>query len=247
MSSDFYLSIVIPAFREEKRISQVLDAIVEFEKDCDFSIETIVVDDASPDSTVKVVKKYENIIKNLVIIEEKVNKGKGGAVSVGVMKARGKYIVFADADNATPIEQVKKLLNYIGDYEVVIGSRYCEGGKLAVPQSVVRIIGGRLLNRLIQYAVAPGIKDTQCGFKLFEAKAAKNIFSNLTIYGWSFDIEVIGIAKALGYKVKEVGVTWYDSPHSTLHPFKDGLKMIKDAWQIKKNIRESVYKKTFHD
>jgi dolichyl-phosphate beta-glucosyltransferase len=240
--SDFYLSIIIPAYREEKRIHIILEAIAKYEKTKSFKIETIVVADASPDKTVEVATKYVDKLRSLTIIDNKINKGKGGAVQEGILTAKGQYILFADADNSTPVEQVDKLLKFVHKYEVVIGSRYCDDGKLAVPQSLTRIIGSRGLNAIIQLLAVSGIEDTQCGFKLFESKAAGEIFKRQTINGFSFDIEILAIAKKLGYKIKETGITWYDNPHSTVSPIKDGLRMIGDAWRVRKNIIRGVYK-----
>ncbi len=240
--NDFYLSIIVPAYKEEERIHIILEAIAKYEKTKNFKIETIVVADASPDKTVEVARSYSDKLRSLTVIDNKVNKGKGGAIKEGILSANGKYILFADADNSTPIEQADKLLRYIDKYEVVIGSRYCEDGRLAVPQSAIRIMGSRGLNAIIQLLAVSGIKDTQCGFKLFDGKAAKEIFKRQTINGFSFDIEILAIAKRLGYKTKEAGIVWYDNPHSTVNPLKDGLRMVSDAWRVRKNIIKGVYK-----
>jgi dolichyl-phosphate beta-glucosyltransferase len=241
--SNFYLTIIVPAYKEEKRIHIILEAIEKYEKTKDFKIQTIVVADASPDKTVEAAKTFTEKISNLTVIDGKVNKGKGGAVQEGVLAASGQYVLFADADNSTPVKQVDKLLKYADKYEVVIGSRYCPEGKLAIPQSFTRRFGSRVLNTVIQLLAIYGIKDTQCGFKLFEQKAAKEIFKRQTIFGFSFDIEILAIAKKLGYKIKEAGITWYDDPHSTVNPIKDGVRMIKDAWAVRKNLATDQYKK----
>jgi len=178
----------------------------------------------------------------LKVIDRKENKGKGYSVKEGMLSAKGKYLLFTDADNSTPFEQVDKLLKYIDAYEVVIGSRYTKGGKLAHAQPLSRIIGGRVLNMIIQLLAVRGIKDTQCGFKLFQKEAGQAIFKKLTFDRFSFDIEVLAIARKLGYKTKEVGITWYDNPHSTVNPIKDGLRMISDSWQVRKNITKGKYK-----
>lgn len=239
---EIYLSIVIPAYNEEKRIHKILDSIVAYLETTKIEIETVIAIDASPDDTLRVAESYKTKISNLVIIDGKVNRGKGGAVQEGFKVAKGKYIIFADADNSTPIEQIDKLLPYVEKYDVVIGSRYCKGGKLVIPQSFVRRAGGRALNIVIQALAVSGIRDTQCGFKLFSAKAAKEIFERLTIFNFSFDIEVLAIAKHLGYKVKEVGIVWYDDPHSTVSPIRDGLRMVRNAWTIRKNIIKGRYR-----
>ncbi|OGD63967.1 hypothetical protein A2215_01355 [Candidatus Berkelbacteria bacterium RIFOXYA2_FULL_43_10] len=237
-----HLSIVIPAYKEEKRIHKSLDAIEKFIKTKEYVIEVLVVLDGTPDGTLSAVKKYESRIPNLKIIDRKENKGKGYTVKQGMIEASGEYRLFCDADNSTPIEQVDKLLYWANKYDLVIGSRYIEGGKLARPQSFPRKMGGRVLNLLIRMLAIPGIKDTQCGFKLFSEKAAKEIFPKQTFDRWSFDIELLAIARRSGYKIKEVGITWYDDPHSLVNPIKDGLRMVKDSWTVRKNIIAKRYK-----
>lgn len=242
MSDKFLLTIVVPAYKEEKRIHLILEAIDRYQKKKDFLIETIVVVDASPDDTVSAASKFKATMPHLRVIEERKNKGKGGAVKIGVMEAKGKYVLFADADNSTPIEQADKLLKFADSYEMVIGSRYCRGGKLAIPQPFSRRLGSRVLNFLIQTIAIWGIKDTQCGFKLFETGAAQKIFSRVTLSNFSFDIELFVIAKKLGYRIKEVGITWYDNPHSTVNPIKDGLRMIVDSWKVRQNALAGKYR-----
>lgn len=241
MTEKIYLTIVIPAYREEGRIHKILDAVLKFEKTKDYQVETIVVVDASPDNTAAVARGYEDKLGHLKVMEGKVNKGKGGAVQEGMLAASGEYIIFADADNSTPIEQAEKLLKYVPKYEVVIGSRYVHDGRLAVPQSFVRRLGSRGLNFIVQILAVYGVKDTQCGFKLFSQKAAKEIFSRQTITDFSFDIEILAIARKLGYKIKEAGVIWYDDPHSTVVPIKDGLRAVKDAWKVRQNLIAGKY------
>lgn len=242
MSAKYDLSIVIPAYKEEKRISIILDAIRKFQHlNTDLKIETIIVVDGSPDKTAEVVNSYKGVIDNLNIIDRKKNLGKGATVKEGVMAAQGNYILFTDADNSTPIEQVTKLLQFMKKYEVVIGSRYTRDGKLATPQPLTRRIGSRVLNIIIQMLAISGIRDTQCGFKLFQAEAAREIFTRTTLNNFSFDVELLAIAKKLGFKIKEVGITWYDNPHSTVSPIKDGFQMIKDAWYIRKNLMTGKY------
>lgn len=241
MDKKIKLSIVIPAYKEEKRISVVLSAIEKYLKDKEYKVETIVVVDGSPDKTAEVAQSFTGKIPGLRIIDRKNNIGKGGTVREGVLAATGECVLFTDADNSTPVEQVDKLLPYMNRYEVVIGSRYSDGGKIAVPQSMFRRAGSRALNIFIQAIAVYGIRDTQCGFKLFETKAAKEIFARTTLNNFSFDIELLAIAKKLGYKIKEVGINWYDNPHSTVSPVKDGWQMIKDAWHIRKNIISGKY------
>lgn len=242
MPKEYYLSVIIPSYKEEKRLLKSLSAIKKYQSEHDFLIETIVIVDGSPDKTAEIAQQYQDTLPNLKVIDRKKNLGKGYTVKEGMLQANGKFILFTDADNSTPFEQVDKLLKYIEMYEVVIGSRYCKGGKLAHPQPLTRIIGGRVLNAIIQLLAVRGIKDTQCGFKLFQKKAAQEIYKRETFDRFSFDIEVLAIARKLGFRTKEVGITWYDDPHSTVNPIKDGLRMIKDSWIVRKNITMGKYK-----
>lgn len=242
MAEEIYLSIVVPAYKEEKRLYKIIDAIDRYQKSHKFKVEAIIVVDGSPDKTGEVAEDIIRRIANGRVINRKQNRGKGYTVKEGVGEAKGKYVLFTDADNSTPLDQVDSLLKHAEKYEVVIGSRYCKGGKLGRPQPIHRRIGGRVLNSIIQLLAARGIKDTQCGFKLFERNASKEIFKRQTFDRFSFDIELLAIARKLGYGTKEVGITWYDDPHSTVNPIKDGIQMIKDAWKVRQNITTGKYK-----
>lgn len=242
MEQEIYLSVVIPAYNEEKRIDKILSAIRRYESDCNFNIEVIITDDGSKDNTIERAKELCKDLRNAFVIERKENKGKGYTVKEGILKASGKYILFADADNSTPFYQIDKLLKFVPEYKVVIGSRYCRDGKLARPQPFYRILGSRGLNLVIQLLACRGVKDTQCGFKLFEHNAAKEIFKRETFNRFSFDIEVLAIARKLNYKIKEVGIIWYDDPHSTVNPIKDGMQVLKDSWKVRQNIIARKYK-----
>ncbi len=239
---DVFLSIIIPAYKEEERIHKSLEVIEKYYKTKDFVLEVLVVLDGTPDNTKEATEKFVDRVPNLRIIDRKENKGKGYTVKEGVQKAKGKFALFMDADNSTPITEVDKLLTYATKNEVVIGSRYIEGGKLVIPQSFIRKLGGRMLNLIIRTIAVSGIRDTQCGFKLFEKKASEEIFKRQTFDRFSFDIELLAIARKLGYKIKEVGITWQDDPHSTVNPLKDGLKMIRDAYVVRKNMLAGKYK-----
>lgn len=241
MPEHYLISIVIPCYKEEDRIHKILEAIMKYEGDKDFAVETLIVLDGTPDDTKGAAEKYYDKVRHLRIIDRKENKGKGFTVKQGMLEAKGDWILFADADNSTPVEQVDKLLHHKKDYQVLIGSRRNNGGREARPQPWHRIIGSQILNRIIQFAAVPGIKDTQCGFKLFENKAAKEIFNRMTFDRFSFDIEILAIARHLGYKILEVGILWYDDPHSTVSPIKDGLRMVSDAWQVRRNMRRGLY------
>lgn len=236
------LSVVIPAYNEEKRIHKILEAISKYQELHNFPMEVIVILDGTPDNTLTAALNFQNRVKGLKVINRKTNRGKGYSVKEGMLKASGKYLLFADADNSTPFYQVDKLSGFMNNYQVAVASRYVEGGEQKRKQPLSRIIGSRVLNLIIRFLAIRGIKDTQCGFKLFEAKAAKEIFKRQTIDRWSFDIEILAIARNLGLQIAEVPIIWNDDPHSTVSPIRDGLRMIAAAWRIRKNILKGVYK-----
>ncbi len=236
-----YLSVVIPAYNEEKRIHKILEKIASYQQTHPFEVEVIVVLDGTPDQTIAVVESYRSRIEHLQIIDRPENRGKGYSVREGMLAAHGQFRLFADADDSTGFEQVDALLATMTTHAIAVASRYVPGGRQEQPQSMVRIFGSRVLNMVIRVLVVPGIHDTQCGFKLFRADAAEAIFSRATVDDWSFDFEVLAIARLLGFSVVEVPVVWNDDPHSTLSPVKDGIAMIRAALRVRRNVRQGVY------
>ncbi len=216
-SNDIYLSVIIPVYNEEKRIGRTLEAIDKFLHNKNYSYEIIVMEAGSSDKTAEVVRNYMKTIPNLRLRKAQSGIFKGNKIKEGMLVAKGRYRLFTDADNATPIEEVEKLLPFFNrGYEVVIGSRAVDRSTIKVHQPFYREFLGRVGNMLIQSLAVPGIKDTQCGFKCFTAKAAEDIFSKLTIMGWGFDIEVLVLANLKKYKIKEVPVIWINDPNSTV-------------------------------
>lgn len=209
-----YLSVVVPAYNEEKRIGQTLIAVDKFLTDKGFSFETLVVSDGSHDQTASIVEGYAKMMSHVRLLANKENHGKGHVVRQGMVEAHGTLRLFTDADNATPIEELDKLLPYIkqetggGEYDVVIGSIGLKESEVEKGESGVRALAGKMANLLIQIMVLPGIHDTQRGFKLFTANAAQEIFSRCRIDRWGFDIEALAIARKMGYRIKEVPIRW---------------------------------------
>ncbi len=247
MKERHYLTIIIPAYNEAKRIGDTLNAIADFLKKQEYSAEVLVMDGGSSDGTKGVIDVKRNMFKDIQFYDVSKNKegrsGKGYAVRCGVMKAEGRYVMFMDADNSTPIAEVDKLLPYIKDCAVVIGSRYLKRETVKIKQPWYRILLSRAGNILIKFLVLPGIKDTQCGFKMFRHITAKKIFCFQYIDGWGFDMEILTIAHNLGYKIKEVPVSWFDAGGSKVHLFKDSLRTLKDLLKIKKNLLTGKYSK----
>lgn len=245
LESDFNydLSIVIPAYNEESRIEKTIKYIKQYIINKDINAEIIIVDDGSKDKTSEIAKKLENENANIIFLHSIKNYGKGFAVKRGVMHAKGKYILFTDADNSTPIEELDKLMLHNNDAEVIIGSRYIENTTVKIKQGKYRILISRLGNLLIRVLVIDGIKDTQCGFKLFENNAAKEIFNLQKVKRFGFDIETLTIAKNLKYKIIETPVNWFNSSDSRVRPIRDSLIILKDLAIIKINLLTGRYDK----
>ncbi len=227
------LSVIIPAYNEEKRIEATLLDVDAYLEKQQYDYEIIVVDNNSTDRTSEVVKKLEaTTVQNAKVVLE-TTKGKGAAVRRGMLESQGDYCVFMDADNATPINQIEKFWPDLqSGNEVVIGSRYVDPSTVKIKQPFYRILLSRMSNILIQILLVPHIKDTQCGFKAFQGRAAKEIFKHVTIYGWAFDMELLAIALKLSYRIKEVPVSWEE--HGGSHvPLKAYIQSLIDLLRIK--------------
>ena len=237
-----FLSIVIPAYNEERRLPVTLAAIKKYLNSQPYDAEVLVIDDGSTDKTLQVADSLTAGFPNLRIVSNTQNKGKGGVVRQGMLLAAGEYRLFADADNSTPIEQLDILLKCVPEYEVVIGSRYLAKGSIKVKQPLARRLVSRGGNLAIQSLLLPGIRDTQCGFKLFSAAAAQAIFSRQTLTGWAFDLEILTIALAQGYKVHEVPVAWYDDKESNLRATRDSAKFFKGLLEVRRRRQAGAYR-----
>jgi dolichyl-phosphate beta-glucosyltransferase len=224
-----HVSIIIPAKNEETRLPPTLRVIGEYLAAQPFSAEVIVVDDGSTDGTWRVVQDAYSAGVPLRLVHYECNRGKGFAVRAGVAKAQGDLVLFTDADNSTPIEELAKLRGAIeAGADLAIGSRACAGADLAVHQPLYREMLGRCFNLAVRALAVPGIADTQCGFKLFTRAVAEDVFPRLTVDRFSFDVELIYLACRRGYRVAEVPVHWEDSRDSRVDPFRDGIQMVRD-------------------
>lgn len=225
------LSLIIPAYNEEHRLSGTLEKIFQYLADVGYSYEIIVVDDGSKDDTTNTAKKFESV----KVITLKKNSGKGAAVRAGMLAAVGDYRVFTDADLSTPIYEIPKILqNLQNGYDVCVGSRALDSSLIKVHQPFYREFMGKTFNRIVQLLVVKGIQDTQCGFKGFTAKAAEAVFSKAKIDGFSFDVEILYLSKKLGFKIKETPVEWYNDERSKVDPIKDSTRMFLEILKIRK-------------
>ena len=213
-----FLSVIVPTYNEAKRLPLTLIDINKRLSTVDYSYEIIVADDGSRDATVDIAKRFTHLIKTLRIIENKENHGKGWVVKQGMLEAEGQWRLFTDADNATSIDQFSKMIPYLSDYQIIIGSRDIKGAKLVPPQPFYKRFLGNVGNLIIQILLLPGLWDTQCGFKCFSEEAALKIFSLMKINRWAFDVEALALGKKFGYKIKEIPVVWVNDPDSKVKP-----------------------------
>ena len=233
---DYDISVIVPAYNEQKRIKKTLEAINDYFMNKPMTRQIIVVDDGSSDNTVGVVENLGKEINNLSVITYNPNRGKGYAVKTGVEASHGEYILFTDADNSTPVEEFEKFYPLLKNNKVVIGSRYMTGSNIVVTQPWYRVLLGRFANTLIQVFILDGVRDTQCGFKAFQHEAAREIFSRVKINRFGFDIEILAIARLLNFTVREIPVSWYNSGESRVRPVKDALKTFRELIYIKLNL-----------
>ncbi len=212
-----YLSIIIPAYNEAKRLPLTLIDVDRILSRAEYSYEILIMNDGSTDNTAEIAKKMSGNIKNLKVVDNPVNRGKGAVVRDGMLIAQGNIRLFTDADNSTSIDHFDGMTEHFrAGYDVVICSRSVKGAKLDPPESVYRQIPGKLGNLFVQALLLPGIWDTQCGFKAFSERATEEIFGMMKITGWGFDIEALALAKKLGYKIKEIPAHWVNAEGSKL-------------------------------
>ena len=208
--SDPFLSVVIPAYNEEERLRRHIPDIQRHLAGKPHEI--IVVNDGSRDGTARVAAQL-----GARVIDLQPNRGKGAAVKAGMLAARGRYVLFTDADQSTPIGEVDKLLAKVGQgYDVAIGSRAAAGAEVARAQAWYRAWAGKLFGVATRWLVIGGVEDTQCGFKLMTREAAQKVFPQVTSVTAIFDIEMLAVAVREGYRVAEVPVRWVHDPDTRI-------------------------------
>jgi len=237
-----YLSVIIPAYNEAKRLPLTLIDVDKHLSQQEYSYEILVVNDGSTDATSEITNRFKPLVENLKLIDNKNNCGKGAAVRQGMLAAKGNWRVFMDADNSTAISEFNRMMPYLDEgYEVIIGSRVIKGARMNPPQPIHKRIAGRLGNWFIQLMVLRGIKDSQCGFKCFSEEAAERIFSLAKVDRWAFDVETIALARALGYSVKESPVNWVNDPRSHVR-FTSYLQVLWETVKIRWRFWRRFYK-----
>jgi glycosyltransferase involved in cell wall biosynthesis len=238
-----YLSVVIPSFNELNSIKRgTLESVISYLKKQQYRWEIILSDDGSTDGTINQLKKFASKHKNVRLLTN-IHAGKGPTVKSGMLAANGQWRLYTDFDQSTPISEIEKLLSRTKHgFDVIIGSREMVGS-VRGDEPWYRHLMGRGFNILVQILAIPGILDTQCGFKLFSAKATDKLFRGLKIYGLqqergdaftgAFDVELLYLAKKYGYKIREVPIIWYHKQTNRVNPIKDSLRMLVDIIKIR--------------
>jgi len=235
-----FLSIVIPARNEERRLPHALEQIFAFLQAQSYTAEVLVVENGSSDRTHEIALELAKHHANLRILKEE-QPGKGKAVCRGMLAARGAYRFMCDADLSMPIAELSKFIPAEAEQlDVAIASREAVGA-VRYNEPEYRHRGGRLINFAIRLLILPGFNDTQCGFKCFRGAVAEDIFPYQTISGWSFDIEILYIALKRGYQVSEVPIHWYFDPETKLRAIKDAILMLRDIFLIHWNNLRGLY------
>ena len=236
-------SIVIPAYNEAKRLPRALEPILAFIEAKSWDAEVIVVNDGSTDDTADVVREYSAKNPAVILIDNLVNCGKGQSIRDGIRRATGDIIIFADADNSTPIEDAEKLVQAIDEgADIAIGSRWVDRNLQVHPQPWYRRLNGRLYNLLLRSILNLDYKDTQNGFKAFTRAAAKTVFSLQRIGGWGFDAEVLYLAQKFGFTVAEIPVEYtYYAEGSKIRPYRDGARMLSELLKVRWYAQTGAY------
>ncbi len=235
---DIYLSVIIPAYNETRRLGATLEQVLAYFDAQPYSSEIIVVDDGSADETAELARTLLGERPHARVLVNEVNRGKGYSVRRGLMESVGERALFSDADLSTPIEHTADLLAALdGGADIAIGSRVLPGADIARHQPFLREMAGRMFSMVQRLLLGTKIADTQCGFKMFTREAVQIITPHQRLERWAFDAELIFIAQRLGLKVVEVPVRWVNSPDTRVRMFSDGMGMVRDLWRIRRMHR----------
>lgn len=239
-----HLSLVIPAFDEARRLPPTIAALHEFCESLPFECEIRVVVERSGDGTLEVARQLVRDRPHFTVVDNGVHRGKGFAVRTGVRQSRGAFIFYMDADLSVPLPEVHAFLAYFGahpDVEVLIGNRQHARSRIVRRQSFFRRTLGQCFNVVLRTAGLVSVHDTQCGFKAFRAEAAHAIFARQRVDGFAFDVEVVLLAKKLGFRIADLPVEWSNSPASHVHIVRDSVRMLRDtlrAWWNVARLRD---------
>ena len=235
-------SIVIPAYNEGTRLGATLEKVLTYVHAQGWEAEVIVVNDGSRDNTSDIVRAYAAKDPALRLVENPGNRGKGFSVRIGMLTARGRVVIFSDADLSSPIEEAPKLLQALeAGADIAIGSRWLRAETQTQRQPLYRQVFGRVFNLLLRLTLGLQFKDTQCGFKAFKRPAVQAIFPLQKIERWGFDPEILYLARKFGFKVHEVPVAWGHSGGTRINPLIDGSRMFMEMLHIRWNDLTGKY------
>jgi glycosyltransferase involved in cell wall biosynthesis len=235
-----FLSLIIPAHNEEARLPETLKQVVEFAARQPYSTEVVVVENGSQDNTFQIAQDFADNIPQMRVLQN-AQSGKGRAVQQGMLAAQGEYRFMCDVDFSMPIDEINRFLPpALEGYDIAIASREAPGA-VRHGEPYYRHFVGRIYNGLIRSLALPGLQDTQCGFKCFKGDVADDLFPRQTLTGWSFDVEILFIARLLLYRIIEIPIHWYYNPHSKIKVVRDSFKMGTDLLAIRQNARRGVY------
>ena len=238
------LSVVIPAYNEERRLPRTLDRVLRYLREKHPSGEVIVVDDGSTDGTARVVREIEKTASELRLVSRGRNRGKGFSVREGMLEARGRRALFTDADLSAPIEEAEKLLAALDQAEVAIGSRAVDRSLIEIHQSFLREMAGILFNKIVRLFTGLPFEDTQCGFKAFRMERARIVFEQQRIEDFGFDPEILFLAQRHGLRAVEFPFRWAHDPGTKVHVLRDSLRMLLDLLLIRWNALAGRYPKS---
>jgi glycosyltransferase involved in cell wall biosynthesis len=235
-----FFSLIIPARNEAHRLPETLKQATAYLQAQPYEFEVLVVENSSTDSTLAIAQAFAAQVPQVRVLQN-TRPGKGLAVKRGMLEARGQYRFMFDADLSMPISEVSKFLPpVLTDHDIIIASREAPGST-RYNEPAYRHLGGRAINLIIRLLALPGLRDSQCGFKCFTAQAAEDLFRLQTLEGWSFDIELLFVARQKGYRLIEVPIDWYYRSESKVHAVRDALRMIRDIFTIRRNAMRGLY------
>lgn len=235
------LTIVIPAFNEELRLPPTLERIASYLKDSRREVEVLVVDDGSKDRTAAVAESFRSKIPTLRVVPNGMNRGKGYSVRHGVQEAKGRIVLFTDADLSAPIEEADKLVDALQHFDVAIGSRAVNRSLITVHESRFREFAGIIFNKIVRFILWLPFVDTQCGFKAFVRERCRVLFEQQTIERFGFDPELLYLARHHGLRAVEIPVRWGHSPATKVNMLRDSLQMFLDVFLIRWNSLRGRY------
>ncbi len=235
-----FLSIIVPVHNEENRLPHSLEQIFAFLRGQTYPAEVLVIENGSNDRTLEIAQSFAQQHTNCIVLQEQ-NAGKGLAVRRGMLAAGGQFRFMCDVDLSMPIAEVNRFIPpQRTDFELAIASRELPGS-IRYDEPPYRHWGGRAVNWMIQLLALPGMSDTQCGFKCFRAPIAEDLFHHQTLSNFSFDIELLYIARLRGYHIVEVPIPWHFSAETKVEPLRDALNMLLDIFKIRRNARQGLY------